>query len=94
MKVAAELAAFRPRTLISYATMCGAALARAHAKAGNAPMIAGYLGTSDEFDTAVTKYACAYADQVERDFETFTAAIRSGRLKTDNEEADGAEFLL
>ena len=49
MKVSAEVETFRPSTLIGYSTMCGWALARAHAKAGDAAMIAGYLGSSDQF---------------------------------------------
>jgi hypothetical protein len=38
-------------------------LFRAHAKAGGAARISGYLGTSDVFDTAIRRYAIAYADQ-------------------------------
>jgi Uncharacterized protein conserved in bacteria (DUF2252) len=41
-------------------------------------MIAGYLGSTDRFDDALVKYANAYADQAERDYETFQAAIRTG----------------
>jgi len=52
MKVSAEVETFRPSTLVGYASLCGWALARAHAKAGDAAMIAGYLGSSDQFDTA------------------------------------------
>jgi len=93
MKVSAEGETFRPRTLVGYATMCGWALARAHAKAGDAAMIAGYLGSSDQFDDALTKYSEAYADQAERDYETFQAAIRSGRLSTEPEKGAGLDFL-
>jgi hypothetical protein len=46
-------------------------------------MIAGYLGGIDSFDEAIGDYAEAYADQVEKDYETFVKAVRSGRLKTD-----------
>ena len=46
-------------------------------------MIAGYLGSSDQFDEAIGDYAVAYADQVERDYKTLVQAVRSGRLKTD-----------
>jgi uncharacterized protein (DUF2252 family) len=94
MKVSAEIETFRPATLVSYATMCGWALARAHAKAGDAAMIAGYLGSTDQFDDALAQYAEAYADQAERDFDTFKAAIRSGRLSTEAEKGAGLEFLL
>ena len=94
MKVSAEPETFKPRTLVSYATMCGWALARAHAKAGDAAMIAGYLGSKDTFDEVLVKYSAAYADQAERDFGAFKAAIRSGRLRTKPDKASGLEFLV
>ena len=94
MKVSAEVETFRPSTLIGYATMCGWALARAHAKSGDAAMIAGYLGSTDQFDNALAKYSEAYADQAEQDFEIFQAAIRSGRLSTEPAKGVGLEFLL
>lgn len=94
MKVSAELDKFLPKTLTAYAKMCGWALARAHAKAGDTCMIAGYLGSSDSFDDALVKCAQAYADQVERDYEVFRKAIRSGRLHTDTDESSNLSFLL
>ena len=94
MKVTAEVETFKPSTLIGYSTMCGWALARAHAKAGDAAMIAGYLGTNDRFDVALAQYSQAYADQAEADYEFFQAAIRSGRLSTEPAEGAGLEFLL
>ena len=94
MKVSAEVETFKPRTLLGYADMCGWALARAHAKSGDAAMIAGYLGSSDQFDDALTQYSQAYADQAERDFETFQDAIHSGRLSTEPEKGAGLEFLV
>jgi uncharacterized protein (DUF2252 family) len=93
MKVSAELETIRPSTLINYATMCSWALARAHAKAGDASMIAGYLGSKDTFDEALVQYATAYADQAERDFQAFQSAIRSGRLQTEPAKGAGLEFL-
>jgi len=94
MKVSAEVENFNPKVLTAYATMCGWALARAHAKAGEAEMIAGYLGSRDNFDNALLQYAFAYANQVERDFKTFKAAIRSGRLKTKMGSPKTLEFDL
>jgi len=94
MKVSAEVETFRPGTLVAYATICGWALARAHAKAGDAAMISGYLGSTDRFDNALVKYSRAYADQAERDYETFQAAIRSGRLSTEPVKGAGLDFLL
>ena len=93
MKVSAEVETFRPSTLVGYASMCGWVLARAHAKAGDASMIAGYLGSKDTFDEALVQYSAAYADQAERDFEIFKSAIRSGRLKTEPAKGTGLEFL-
>ena len=46
-------------------------------------MIAGYLGSSEQFDDALARYSEAYADQAERDFQSFQAAVRSGRLSVD-----------
>jgi len=94
MKISAEVETFRPATLVAYATLCGWALARAHAKAGDAAMIAGYLGSTERFDNALAKYSRAYADQAERDYETFQAAIRSGRLSTEPVKGAGLDFLL
>ncbi len=94
MKVSAEVETFRPSTLVGYAIMCGWALARAHAKAGDAAMIAGYLGSTDQFDDALAQYSRAYANQAERDYEVFQSAIRSGRLSTEPAKGAGLEFLL
>jgi hypothetical protein len=56
-------------------------------------MISGYLGSSDQFDIALAEYSQAYADQAERDFELFHAAVRSRRLQTEPAEGAGLGFL-
>jgi len=94
MKVSAEIETFRPSTLVAYASLCGWTLARAHAKAGDAAMIAGYLGSKDQFDDALLQYSQAYADQAELDFKTFQKAIHSGRLTTEPAKNNDLEFLL
>ena len=43
--------------------------------------IAAYLGKSSTFERAITAFAAAYADQNERDYAAFRAAIASGRLQ-------------
>ncbi|HVR12623.1 MAG TPA: DUF2252 domain-containing protein, partial [Gaiellaceae bacterium] len=63
-----------------YTRLCGATLARAHARWGDRIAIAAYLGKGDRFDRAIADFATAYADQNERDYETFTGAVDSGRL--------------
>lgn len=80
MKIAPDLRGYTPRILAGYGRLCGRALARAHAKAGDAASISGYLGTNAVFDEAIADYALAYADQVEEDYEAFRAAIRKGRF--------------
>ncbi len=63
-----------------YARICGATLARAHARWGDRIAIASYLGKGDAFDRAIAGFSAAYADQNEKDYEAFAAAVKSGRL--------------
>jgi uncharacterized protein (DUF2252 family) len=63
-----------------YSRICAATLARAHARWGDRIAIAAYLGNRDVFDQAIADFAAAYADQNERDYEAFAAAVSSGRL--------------
>jgi Uncharacterized protein conserved in bacteria (DUF2252) len=63
-----------------YARICAATLARAHARWGDRIAIASYLGKGDSFDQAIADFSAIYADQNERDYEAFTAAVKSGRL--------------
>ncbi|HEX3315730.1 MAG TPA: DUF2252 domain-containing protein [Gemmataceae bacterium] len=79
-KFAPNVAEVTPRSLGLLANLCGRTLGRAHAKCGAAASIAGYVGTSDAFDEAILKYAQAYADQVEADYEEFKKGIESGRF--------------
>ncbi len=66
--------------LASYGGLCGWTLARAHARSGDPVAIAAYLGDDDSFDLSVTDFARRYADQNQRDFDAFTAAVRSSRI--------------
>lgn len=67
--------------LPKYSTLCAYALALAHAKSGDAAMIAGYVGTGDELDKAMVRFAFAYADQTEKDHKALATAARNGRIK-------------
>jgi uncharacterized protein (DUF2252 family) len=67
-------------TMRSYGALCGRTLARAHARSGDRIAIGAYLGSSAAFETAIGEYASAYADQNERDYATFKAAVKAGRL--------------
>ena len=75
-----EVETMRPTGATLYARLCGATLARAHARWGDRIAIASYLGKGESFDQAIADFAVAYADQNERDYETFAAAVASGRL--------------
>jgi hypothetical protein len=69
-----------------YAKRCGWALARAHAKVGDACTISAYLGNNDSFDEAIGGFSIAYADQAERDHAALKAAVRKGRVKAYQED--------
>jgi uncharacterized protein (DUF2252 family) len=65
---------------IRYAFLCGATLARAHARWADRIAIAAYLGKGDAFQRAMARFAATYAEQNERDFEALAAAERTGRV--------------
>ncbi|HTD51000.1 MAG TPA: DUF2252 domain-containing protein [Acidimicrobiia bacterium] len=67
-----------PDDLERFARLCGATLARAHARSGDAIAIAAYLGKNDVFDRAVTSFSASYAKQNLADFERFGAAKAVG----------------
>ncbi|MEV0635792.1 DUF2252 domain-containing protein [Streptomyces sp. NPDC050619] len=78
MKVAADVAGMTPADLGAYARLCGAALARAHARSGDRIAIAGYLGGADTFERAVADFALSYADQTAHDHAILLAAVAAG----------------
>ena len=69
-----------------YAQLCGATLARAHARSGDRIAIVGYLGNGDTSTRRSPASPSAYADQNERDYAALTAAVDDGRLKVKTEE--------
>ena len=80
MKGSAVIEAMPPSRLAAYGEICGAALARAHARTGNAAKIAGYLGDDDAFDRALEQFAVAYADRNDADYAAFARAAEEGRI--------------
>ena len=68
------------KNMPQYASLCGWALALAHAKSGDAAMIAGYAGKNNELDKAIARFAFSYAEQTEKDFNALTEAAKSGRI--------------
>jgi uncharacterized protein (DUF2252 family) len=93
MKLAADLTTFTPAFLIDYGRLCGATLARAHAKAGDVAMLAGYLGSAETFDLAIRDYALAYADQVEEDYEAFKRAVHAGRFPVETTPSETEQAI-
>ncbi len=77
---------FKASKLSDYCTLCGWALALAHAKSGDAAMIAGYLGKGDALADALVTFAEAYADQNERDYDCLVSAAAQGRIPIADEE--------
>jgi uncharacterized protein (DUF2252 family) len=83
MKVSVALDALTVSRFSAYVYHCAWALARAHAKTGDAATISGYLGKSDAFDKALLQFARAYADQTEHDHAALVQAVDNGRVQAD-----------
>src|SRR5271166_3219173 len=81
MKISAIIEDWDGNMLRAYSKICGLALARAHARSGDAAMISGYMGSSATFDDAICEFAVEYADQAQRDYRAFVKAVREGRLE-------------
>jgi uncharacterized protein (DUF2252 family) len=69
-----------PAGMKVYAALCAHTLARAHSRSGDRVAIASYLGNGQQFEKALVRFAERYADQNERDYETFAKACKNGRL--------------
>jgi uncharacterized protein (DUF2252 family) len=81
MKTAVKLENLDAEELARYASVCGAAIARAHARSGDPAKIGGYLGRADTFDRAVAGFAKSYADQNDRDYDEFVKAAKNGTFE-------------
>jgi uncharacterized protein (DUF2252 family) len=87
MKMKLDLDDMSKQDWIEYVEICGWALARAHARTGDAAQIAGYLGKNDTFDEAIEQFAVGYANQMERDYEALTRAIKARRVPASTNQA-------
>jgi uncharacterized protein (DUF2252 family) len=81
MKGSADLTTMDAPGFALYAAVCAWALALGHARGGDTVAMNAYLGSGDAFDKALVSFAIAYADQNEADYDAFTAAIKSGRIR-------------
>ena len=66
--------------LVSYGQLCGATLAKGHARSGDRAAIAAFIADREEFTEAMVTFARAYADQNERDYASLQAAAADGRI--------------
>ena len=80
MKGSVDTTTLQPPGLGLYGGFCAWALARGHARTGDAAAISAYLGTSDTFDGATSDFAETYADVNARDHASYLAAINAGRV--------------
>jgi uncharacterized protein (DUF2252 family) len=86
MKMSVVIEDWDTGMLRQYARMCAHALARAHARSGDAAMMAGYMGSGQTFDDAVAEFATEYSSQNRRDYREFVRAIREGRVEATIED--------
>ncbi|HTV00925.1 MAG TPA: DUF2252 family protein, partial [Luteitalea sp.] len=80
-KGSAVAEAMDPHAMGLFGRLCGATLARAHARSGDRIAIAEYLGKTDRFDRAIVRFAETYADQNERDHKALLDAVTAGRVQ-------------
>jgi uncharacterized protein (DUF2252 family) len=84
-KASIEMEELKGQGLVDYARVCGELLAKGHARSGSPAALAGYLGSSNKIDKAITLFAVAYADQTCQDHARLRAAIRSGRIRASDD---------
>jgi uncharacterized protein (DUF2252 family) len=80
-KGSANLDVIAPEQLPRYGALCGAALARAHNRSGNADALTAYLGDNDSFAEAVADFAQHYASLNIEDHAAFCESIAEGRIE-------------
>jgi len=84
-KASIEMEELKGQGLTDYVRVCGELLAKGHSRAGNPTALAGYLGSSDKIDKAITKFAFSYADQACRDHAQLKTMIKAGRIRATTE---------
>ena len=81
MKIIPSTELIAPR-LTEFATACGEALARAHARTGDPVAVDGYIGKGPNFAAAISRFAQLYADQNERDHAQLVSAIAADAIES------------
>ena len=75
----------------------------AHCKSAQGPFICGYIGKGEVFAEAICKFAAAYADQTEKDYDDFMGmpvgtkyemnAMEVSKFNSDGKATDHWEFM-
>lgn len=78
--------------LVEYGRVCAELLAKGHARSGDPALLADYLGRPGKAEKGLLQYALSYADQVEKDYESFLKAMKRGLLKDAMKLADHRIF--
>ncbi len=81
VKIRPMVEVFTPVNMVGMARACGWALARAHARSGDAAVISGYIGKNDIFAEAIGIFAESYAEQNARDHASLIEAIRDMKIE-------------
>jgi Uncharacterized protein conserved in bacteria (DUF2252) len=79
MKGAITIDGMDGSALMDYARVCGTLLAKGHARSTGATILSGYLGKGDSAVRAFARFARAYADQTEADYQALQKAVNAGR---------------
>ena len=83
MKGSADVDKMDEQSFEAYLKLCTWSLARAHARAGAATSVSGYIGSNNNFAKAIGRFAMSYADQTESDYEALVKAVEDGRIKAE-----------
>jgi uncharacterized protein (DUF2252 family) len=87
MKISVDLADMDDAYFYEYAESCGLALAHAHAKAGNADVLMGYLGEGSTIVEVLQQYATQYAERNLKDYQQFMDAVADAKIEIAGDEA-------
>lgn len=87
MKISVDLADMDDAYFYEYAESCGLALAHAHAKAGNADVLMGYLGEGSTILEVLQQYATQYAERNLKDYQQFMDAVADAKIQIAGDEA-------
>ena len=77
-KASLDVTTLKAADLSQYAAVCGEILARGHARAGDARILSGYIGTSNRFQQAIVRFAEAYAEQTNADWKQMCGHLKQG----------------